>query len=105
MIPADRAAMIEEFGKALRRFPKWAVAGAFDDWMAEQRRRPSPGDIAALAAKRVQRLTTELTERKKAEPEPERELPSVEERRRIAAEVMAGFGNVKRFPKTGEGSA
>lgn len=105
MVPADRAAMIEEFGKALRSFPKWAVVGAFDDWMATARRRPAPGDIVALASKRVQRLTTEIAERKKAEPEPVRELPSVEERRRIAAEVMAGYGSAKRFPGVGEGTA
>lgn len=113
MVPADRAAMIEEFGKALRRFPKWAVAGAFDDWMANQTRRPSPGDIAQLATKRVRRLTVELGERRKDEEQAElarqnRPLTEEEkeERRRISDELLRKNGfNFKRFPEVGEGAA
>lgn len=62
--------MIDEFGKALRNFPKWAVAGAFDDWMIQHKRRPSPGEIAILASARMRKITDEIAARQKlAEPE------------------------------------
>lgn len=69
MQPEEKAAMIEEYRKALAKFPKWAVAGAFDDWIARHHRRPSPGELAMLAKGRMEPITSELARREKAERE------------------------------------
>lgn len=91
MSPEDKAAMIDEFGKALRSFPKWAVAGAFDDWMAQHHRRPSPGEIVMLTKSRVKRFTDELRYRQPPE-EPAREPVDKD----AAAEILARAGFDKR---------
>lgn len=67
MTAQARAEMFEEFRKALRSFPKWAVARAFDDWVRQHNRRPSPGEIAILAKSHMKPLFDELDRRKPPE--------------------------------------
>lgn len=96
MSPRDRAEMIEEFRKALGSLPRWAVAGAFDDWVKQHRRRPSPGELVTLARKRMQPFHDELAYRQK---QAERQREDQEATRRAtpspeaAQEIMhrAGF--------------
>lgn len=96
MSDRDRAEMMEEFRKALGSLPKWAVAGAFDDWVKQHRRRPSPGELVVLANKRMAPFRDELDDRAKAfqrqqedEDFRKRNTPSPE----AATEIMmrAGF--------------
>ena len=63
MTAEARAEMLEEFRKALRPYPKWTVARAFDDWVRQHKRRPSPGEIAILAKGHIKPLTDELERR------------------------------------------
>jgi hypothetical protein len=110
MSDLDKAEMLEEFGRALRDLPRWAVSQAFDRWNREQRRRPAPGDIVELAKQAMRRVTDELADRRRegdgsALPGPEtdpRERAEMAERaKRILEE--AGFTArridlVNRFP-------
>lgn len=75
MSDMDRAEMLEEFGRALKHLPKWAVSQAFDRWNREQRRRPSPADIVALAGQALRRVTDELAERRRVEAPPALSAP------------------------------
>lgn len=86
----DRAEMLDSYAKALRAYPKWAVAQAFDAWERTGTRRPSPGEIAILADRAVKEITDELTRRSPpvAQLEPPRPIPSKE----AAAEIMARAG-------------
>ena len=97
--PDDRAAAIEEYRRALTMFPKWAVAGAFDDWVRTRTRRPAPGEIAILAMARMKPLTDELLRRKAAEADgrPDgRVIITAERRAEIMAEVGFRFGGSDR---------
>jgi len=88
----DRAEMLDEFGRALRDFPRWAVAQGFDRWVKEQRRRPAPGEIVDLAKQAMRRVSDEVAQRAKALREPEhetRQIVTAEQRARILEE--AGF--------------
>lgn len=64
--PVERMAVIEEFRRALTGYPRWAVVGAYDGWVAQHSRRPSPSEIVILAQRRVQPLTDEIAARRKA---------------------------------------
>ena len=90
MAPEDRAAMMDEFGRALRTFPRWAVSKAYDAWMRTSHRRPSPGEIAILAGRELKAVTDEIALRKKLEValEPMREKPDAN----AAAEILARAG-------------
>lgn len=65
----ERAAVLDEFRKALRDFPKWAIVRAFDEWVRTSPRRPSPGEIVVLARKAVRPITDELAHRQRVEEE------------------------------------
>ena len=90
MAPEDRAAMMDEFGRALRAFPRWAVSKAYDAWMRTAHRRPSPGEIAILAGRELKAVTDEIALRKKlaVAPDPIREKPDAN----AAAEILARAG-------------
>lgn len=76
--------MLDSYARALRNWPRWAVAKAFDDWERTRNRRPSPGDIGILAANAVKELTDELSRRHPKEPE----APPVE---RVSPEAAAAI--------------
>ena len=90
MLPEDRAAMMDEFGRALRTFPRWSVSKAFDAWMRTAQRRPSPGEIAILAGRELKAVTDEIALRRKLEvkPEPPRAKPDAA----AAAEILNRAG-------------
>lgn len=90
--PEQRAATLEEFRRALTIYPKWAVAGAFDDWVRTRTRRPSPAEIGILASARMKPLTDEISWRRERQTED----ADADHRERVtparAAEIMAEFG-------------
>lgn len=98
--PETKAAIREEFVRALSTYPIWAVHKAFDNWTRTATRRPTPGEIVILVAREVQPLSDELTrrakeatERREYKPEP---TPEEMERRRIFAQgVMQNMGYAK----------
>ena len=98
MTDADRAEMLDIYGKALTPFPQWAVAKAFDEWEAAETHRPSPGHLVALAKKFVKRITDELAHRAKLEAPEDGEHVRTDSERAKAIEAMlkAGFTD-KRF--------
>lgn len=72
----DRAAVMDEFARALRGYPRWAVSRGFDGWMKSGTRRPSPGDIVILAGRAMQEITDELKRRERiAEQQAEDNAP------------------------------
>lgn len=96
--PETKAAIREEFVRALAAYPTWAMHKAFDSWTRSATRRPTPGEIVILVAREMQPLTDELNRRAKEDAErgDYREAPSPEEmerRRNFASSVMqmAGF--------------
>jgi hypothetical protein len=99
MTDADRAEMLDLYGKALSKFPKWAVAKAFDEWEATATHRPSPGHLVALAKKFVKRVTDELAHREKLAPPANDGNPGrTDEQRAKAIEAMLKNGfNDKRI--------
>ena len=110
MSDLDRAEMLEEFGRALRDLPRWAVSQAFDRWNREQRRRPAPGDIVDLAKQAMRRITDELADRRREadraalptrENDPKERALMAETAKAIMEEAgftAARFDVVKRFP-------
>lgn len=80
----DRAEMLDSYARALRAWPRWAVAKAFDEWERTRNRRPSPGDLGILAANAVKELTDELARRHPKQPE----APPVE---RVSPEAAAAI--------------
>lgn len=74
-----RALVRQEFVVALANYPDWAVQRAFDRWVADMRRRPSPGEIVILVQRELKPIADELARRRKHADEAE------EERRRAAA--------------------
>lgn len=67
MSDRDRAELYEEYRKALRKYPKWAVAKAYDSWVSQHNRRPSPGEIAVLAKKHMEPFVEEIRWRREEE--------------------------------------
>ena len=90
MLPEDRAAMMDEFGRALRAFPRWAVSKAYDAWMRTAHRRPSPGEIAILAGRELKTVTDEIALRRKFEVAPE--APRSKPDPAAAAEILSRAG-------------
>ncbi len=80
---------------ALSKFPDWAIQRAFDTWVRDEIRRPSPGHIVALARAELRQLTDELERRKRFDlreaqiTAPVRLRISPEAAARIIAEVGA----------------
>lgn len=106
--PETKAAIREEFVRALATFPIWAVHKAFDAWVRTAQRRPTPGEIVILADRELRPLSNELERREglraeyeAAEADRTRNKVSDEARARIIAE--AGMTEerlmmVRRFP-------
>lgn len=93
---ATKAAMREEYVRALATYPDWAVHQAFDAWVKTGQRRPSPGEIVILAERALKPITDELRRRDAAKREEEewkreeqRRIPTREEASAIMAD--AGF--------------
>ena len=98
--PETKAAIREEFVRALASYPIWAVHKAFDSWARSAQRRPTPGEIVILVSREMQPLTDELHRREKEEAEKKdyRPEPTPEEmarRREYAQGVMHRFGYAK----------
>lgn len=91
MSDQDRAALLEEFARALRDVPRWAVAKGFDAWMRTRTRRPSPAEINIEAQKAIREFTDELAHRRRMEApdEPPRQPVDQESAERIM--MQAGF--------------
>lgn len=87
--PEMRAAMREEFVRALASYPDWAVQRAFDAWVKRHNRRPSPGEIAILAQAEISEMFTELKRREPAKPTDRMDACTPEAAKRILTE--AGF--------------
>ena len=98
--PAVKAAVREEFVRALAAYPDWAVQRAFDAWVKTGHRRPTPGEIAILVGREMKPLTDELARRAREEAE-RREHRSdlspaeMEQRRAFAAQVLQRTGFAK----------
>lgn len=98
--PATRAAVREEFVRALAGYPDWAVQRAFDVWVKTGQRRPTPGEIVILVGRELKPLTDELArrEREKADRQdhrPDLSPEELERRRNFAQGVMAMTGFAK----------
>lgn len=93
MSDMDRKEMLDEFGRALRGFPRWAVAQAFDEWNSKEDRRPKPSNLAKLAEAAVGRIAAEIKRRQRndaaALPPPREDRVSPEAAREILE--RAGF--------------
>lgn len=87
----DHAAVLDEFARALRDLPKWAVAKGFDSWMRSRNRRPSPAEIGIEAGRAIKELTDEIADRRRRAAAPPAPKPPVD--RDAAAEILrrAGF--------------
>jgi len=95
--PETKAAIREEFVRALSTCPTWAMHKAFDNWTRSATRRPTPGEIVILVSREMQPLTDELNRRAKEEAERKdyREAPSpedMERRRNFASSIMQMTG-------------
>lgn len=98
--PVTRAAVREEFVRALSAYPDWAVQRAFDAWVKTGQRRPTPGEIVILVGRELKPLTDELAkrERDRQDRAAEEAQPSPEElaqRRAFASETMQRLGYAK----------
>jgi hypothetical protein len=98
--PETRAAIREEFVRALATYPVWAVHKAFDNWTRTATRRPTPGEIVILVSREMQPLTEELHRRAReaAEQREYKPEPTPEEMQRrcaFAQDVMQRMGYAK----------
>lgn len=93
MNAADRAEMIDSYAKALRSFPKWAVAQAFDQWERDKSHRPSPASLVSLAGAAVKRMADELKRRKDSAQQDAPREPLSEDQKLEASLIVerAGF--------------
>ncbi|WP_420023561.1 hypothetical protein ACN9JG_04085 [Cereibacter azotoformans] len=94
MLPQDRAAMLDEFARALSDLPRWTVARAFDEWVKTGTRRPTPADIRRLALSELDTIHAEL-DRRRMEEERERRR---EEREKWLEEMRAERQEAARLP-------
>jgi hypothetical protein len=98
--PAVKAAMREEFVRALASYPDWAVQRAFDAWVKTGQRRPTPGEIVILVGREMKPMTDEIArrereERERAEAEAMPSPDELERRRAFARETMERLGFAK----------
>lgn len=98
--PETKAAIREEFVRALATYPVWAVHKAFDSWTRSATRRPTPGEIVILVSREMKPLTDEVNRRAKEAAERKDYLPGptpeeMEQRRAFAQDVMRNFGFAK----------
>lgn len=84
--PQTKAELRQEFVIALEAFPNWATQRAFDQWVKDAKRRPSPGDIVSLASLQVKAITDEMARRAKVS------VPAIgETRERVSKEAAAAI--------------
>lgn len=98
--PATKAAVREEFVRALASYPDWAVQRAFDVWVKTGQRRPTPGEIVILVGRELKPMTDELARRDRLaadERDHQRELSpeEIDQRRAFAQSVMQRTGFAK----------
>jgi len=90
-----------EFLTALKSFPDWAVQQAFDAWVKNGTRRPSPGEIVILASRALKPMADELVRRAKERTERaeyEAEKARAPRCKEMAERIMQTNGfTVKRF--------
>ncbi|AZB63878.1 hypothetical protein EBL87_09065 [Cereibacter sphaeroides] len=92
MLPEDRAAVIDSFGRALASFPRWAVSAAFDAYEKTGTHRPAPAQIVRLAEAELKRITDEVARRERIEEERAAEQrPAVDAGSARAIMDAAGF--------------
>jgi hypothetical protein len=87
--------MRESFLNALAGFPLWAILRAFDAWERQHRRRPSPGEIVALAKVELEPFTRVFDDRhrqRQAQADAQRDMMRKPVDREAAAEIMARAG-------------
>lgn len=85
-----KAAVREEFLRALASYPNWAVQQAFDAWTRNRVRRPSPGEIVVEVGNAMRPVTDEIARRKKMVP-PEPVVDRVSKEAAQAIMERAGF--------------
>jgi len=96
--------MAEDWWRILSGNPAWAIANACIWWLGPENekhdRKPLPGDIAAAVSREMERVRVAkfmvdrgIVPPRKVPPAPEPIIRTTEERRAIAARVLASFGN------------
>lgn len=98
--PETKAAIREEFVRALSTYPIWAVHKAFDTWTRTATRRPTPGEIVILVGREMLPLTEELHRRGRERLEQQQYKPEPTEaemarRREFAQSTMERLGYAK----------
>lgn len=81
----EKAAMFEDFVRALTGVPAWAMHRAFDEWIKTMRHRPCPADIVKLAQSYLQEIVSELADRRKIDAKRE-EAEREASRERVSGE-------------------
>ncbi len=104
--PAVKAAVREEFVRALASYPDWAIQRAFDAWVKTGQRRPTPGEIVILVGRELKPMAEEIArrereERERAEAEATPSPEELAQRRAYASETMQRLGFAKAARPTG----
>ncbi len=76
--PAAEARVLEEYVRALRHFPAWAINRACDAWNRTGKRRPTPGELVELIDMELKPWRDELEHRRRmaaAQAEDQRPRP------------------------------
>lgn len=102
--PETKAAIREEFVRALATYPIWAIHKAFDNWTRTAARRPTPGEIVILGAREMQPLTDELNRREREAAEKRDYRADItpeqmEQRRAYAKTVLRNCGYEKMIDR------
>ncbi|RYH01786.1 hypothetical protein EU805_11340 [Salipiger sp. IMCC34102] len=103
--PRERADVVAEYVKALRRFPEWVVNTAFDYAARTMARRATPGELVTIATQARRPITDELDRRRRAEDDERiarQSLEAAKPSKKAAAEILerAGF-TPNRFAAVG----
>ena len=101
-IPAALREMeAEDWAEALKGFPRWAIDNAVRWWKsadnADRRKKPLEGDIVARCRIEMARVTNTIyacDNWKPAAADAEREVPTLERRKEIAAEMAATIRSI-----------
>jgi len=93
--PQERAALVNEYRRALRHLPKWVLAKAIDRSVGTCANRPTPGNIASAANSITKDIT--LTELAGAVGMPRSTVGSILRRKgwRIASAGASGSGRAQ----------
>ncbi|RMF02528.1 MAG: hypothetical protein D6773_08570 [Alphaproteobacteria bacterium] len=63
--PREYAMVLDNFVEALKDLPRWAITDACRSWLRSEKRRPTPAEIRALAAREAARVHEEIADREK----------------------------------------